>query len=208
MSAQALQEDQLLELLMQLKKTTPEQARTILNSQPQIAFALMAVMVNISAVNMDVVQTTLAAYGALPGAPPASQVSLPIPPAPVTSPSAIPPHLAASTSYRSSTPTYSAQPPHLGNTPTYSSQPPPSAYPPPGYGAPPSVPGPSGYAQPVLSSQGMMPPGLPAALAGIPDDQKALIMRVISMSREEIFQLPYTERENIIKLRATLGLPT
>jgi len=52
------------------------------------------------------------------------------------------------------------------------------------------------------------PAGLPPALANIPDDQKALIMRVISMTREEIYQLPYNERENIIKLRATLGLPT
>ena len=38
------------------QRTTPNEARTILNSQPQIAYALMSVMVNINAVKMEVVQ--------------------------------------------------------------------------------------------------------------------------------------------------------
>lgn len=89
---------------------------------------------------------------------------------------------------------------------------------------------------------------LPEALAALPEDQKvsvvvcqcqehnpqrhvlqALIMRVIAMSRDEVYQLPPADRENIIKLvsvlsafvttlrklltlcshqRTTLGLPT
>ncbi|KAF9817773.1 hypothetical protein IEO21_03232 [Rhodonia placenta] len=206
MSSQAaLQEDQLLELLLQLKKTTPEQARVILNSQPQIAYALMAVMVNVNAVNMDVIQKTLASYGALPGAPSTSQAPPPAAPVSVPAASAIPPHLVS-------------QPPHRGATPTYPSQPP--SYPSGGYPAPaftPSAPqlnapagpsGPASYSQPPQAPAGMIPPALAPALANIPDDQRALILRVISMTREEIYQLPYAERENIIKLRATLGLQT
>ncbi|KAI0931474.1 hypothetical protein AcW1_001132 [Taiwanofungus camphoratus] len=207
MSAQALQEDQLLELLLQLKKTTPEQARTILNSQPQIASALMAVMVNINAMNMEVIQKILAAYGVIPGMPSLSQAPAPAAvPTSVPAP-AIPSHLAS-------------QPPLRGDTPTYPPQPQLSSYTTPSY--PPHAPTPNvaQYAVPPASSQipGFVahaqqqptaPPALvPDALAGIPDEQKALILRVISMTREEIYQLPYAERENIIKLRATLGLPT
>ncbi|GBE77467.1 hypothetical protein BKA93DRAFT_767232 [Sparassis latifolia] len=197
MSAQALQEDDLLELLLQLKKTTPDQARIILNSQPQIAFALMAVMVNINAVNMEVVQKTLSAYGTLPAATPAAQQTAP--PVP-TAATAIPPHLAV-------------QPPQRSVTPTYPPQPQPSAYAPPSYPAHNTTPNsyassshqPPAYSAPPPTAPTAM---IPDALANIPDDQKALIMKVISMSREEIYQLPYAQRDNIIQLRATLGLPT
>ncbi|OCH95746.1 hypothetical protein OBBRIDRAFT_787954 [Obba rivulosa] len=204
MSAQALQEEQLLELLLQLKKTTPEQARAILNAQPQIAYALMAVMVNLNVVNMEVVQKTLAQYGALPG--PSQAPSAPIlTPAPAVTPvPAIPPHLAHQPLHRGGTPTYPPQPQHPGY-PGPSYPPHPGSTPPNPYGAPPHIPG-LGYTAP--APQPAAPPGgLPPALANIPDDQKALIMRVISMSRDEIYQLPYNERDNITKLRATLGLP-
>jgi len=69
--------------------------------------------------------------------------------------------------------------------------------------------------------------GLPETLASIPDDQKAMIMRVISMTPEQIALLPPQERASIIQLvrisniqcasmlmlilvsqRATLGLPS
>ena len=83
MSTQTLQEDQLIELLLQLKvcyvhqlwsthmpegfimaqKTTPEQAKAILNAQPQIAYALMSVMVNLNAVNVEVIQVRDASLG-------------------------------------------------------------------------------------------------------------------------------------------------
>ena len=43
-------------LTLRLQKTTPDSARAILNGQPQIACALMAVMVNVNAVNVEVVQ--------------------------------------------------------------------------------------------------------------------------------------------------------
>ncbi|KAM5531334.1 hypothetical protein V8D89_014979 [Ganoderma adspersum] len=240
MAAQALPEEQLLELLLTLKRTTPAEAKTILNHQPQIAYALMTMMVNINAVKMEVVQESLAKYGALPGVPSASQ---PAPPPAIASqpPSAIPPHMQAQMPPpRGGTPTY---PPHAagpvggyppqgyagGAPPAGPSRgygtPPPSQV--PGFGTPPHAPhAPAqpphapglSHAQPPPHTQlppmsqpapaaGPAAPQLPDALAGLPEDQKALIMRVIAMTREEVYQMPPADRENIIKLRTTLGLP-
>ncbi|KAH9837284.1 uncharacterized protein C8Q71DRAFT_757575 [Rhodofomes roseus] len=223
MSAQSLQEDQLLELLLQLKKTTPEEARAILHSQPQIAYALMAVLVNINAVNAEVVQNTMTAYSAQSGTAPAPA------PAPAPGPSAppmpaIPPHLAQPPP-RGGTPTY---PPQRGATPTY---PPhqPAGYPPsystpppqhgfggplpasqiPGLGAYPPQPAPAPVPPPAASKSAQSAASiLAAALQKVPDEQKPLVMQIISMTREEIFAMPPTERDNVIKLRSTLGLTT
>ncbi|EPT03499.1 hypothetical protein FOMPIDRAFT_1058736 [Fomitopsis schrenkii] len=223
MSAQSLQEDQLLELLLQLKKTTPDEARTILNGQPQIAYALMAVLVNINAVNTEVVQKIIAAYTAQSGA-----AAPPPKPAPVPGPSAppmpaIPPHLAQPPP-RGGTPTYPAHP--RGATPTYPPQqpvgyPPSYSTPPPQsqYGAPPAggpIPGLGSYPPPpaLAPSQAQSKASqsaasiLAAALQKVPDEQKPLVMQIISMTREEIFAMPPTERDSIITLRTTLGLTT
>ena len=51
-----LPEDQLLELLAQLQRTTPEQARTILNAQPGIGFALFPLMVRVGIVDIEILQ--------------------------------------------------------------------------------------------------------------------------------------------------------
>ncbi|CAL1694197.1 unnamed protein product [Somion occarium] len=235
MSTQAMQENQLLELLLQLKKTTPEQARSILNVQPQIAYALMAVMVNIDAIDVDVVQRTVAAYSAGPSAPsipamptPATSISLP-PQMPVAP--AIPPHLTNHTT-RGATPPYpppSSVPPHMATpppqrqaTPTYPSQAP--AYPQQGYsqqmppqnqygGMPPGLSQPQ-YGAPTPSrtpsygSQQPAPPAWQAALALIPEEQRPLLTRVANMTPQEIHQLPPQERNSYIQLRATLGIPT
>ncbi|KAH9929698.1 uncharacterized protein B0H18DRAFT_1117253 [Fomitopsis serialis] len=228
MSTQSLQEDQLLELLLQLKKTTPEEARTILSSQPQIAYALMAVLVNVNAVNMDVVQKTIAAYTATAGPVSTSQPH----PVPVPGPSAppipaIPPHLAQPpprggtptfSAHRSGTPTYPQ--PQRGATPTYPPQqpagyPPSYSTPPPqhGYGGPPTaaqIPGLSSY--PPQPAPPAPPPAAKSAQSAASilaaALQKPLVMQIISMTREEIFAMPPTERDNIIKLRSTLGLTT
>lgn len=42
--------------------------------------------------------------------------------------------------------------------------------------------------------------GLTETLASIPEDQKAMIMRVISMTPEQIGQLPPQERASIVQL--------
>lgn len=56
MATQTLPEDQLLELLTQLQKTTPDQARAILNAQPAIGYALVPLMARMGIVNLEVLQ--------------------------------------------------------------------------------------------------------------------------------------------------------
>ncbi|KAI8968095.1 hypothetical protein BD414DRAFT_504404 [Trametes punicea] len=221
MAAQALAEDQLLELLLTLKRTTPDEARTILNSQPQIAYALMTVMANIGAVKMEVVQETLAKYGALPGAAP---------------PSAIPPYMQSQgpsrgghahlsfTRCRASISTARLPRTRIrdASSPWASVR---SGYAPPSQVAsatsaerPPCAPSRAATSQARMQPphmQGPTPAGapptgprLPDAFSALPEEQKALIMRVMQMSREEIYAMPPNERESIITLRTTLGLPT
>ncbi|RDB21953.1 hypothetical protein Hypma_010956 [Hypsizygus marmoreus] len=233
MSSQSFAAEQLLELLLQLKKTTPTAARSILNAQPQIAYALMTLMVSMNAVNFDVFQKILADYGtnnkpvAPAPAPAAPTPSIAPSIAPSTHPStsstpvpALPPHLQYP-QYRTATPPsqpygaypngQGAPPPQVLHQPYAQTQYPPQQAPPvnpsygysqpqPGYGYP--APGPAYSAAP--SGAGI----LPDTLASIPDDQKALIMRVITMTPEQIHALPPAERQTYIQLRATLGVPT
>ncbi|KIM82179.1 hypothetical protein PILCRDRAFT_820549 [Piloderma croceum F 1598] len=209
MSALGLQEDQLLELLLHLKRTTPDQARTVLAGQPQISYALIALMVKMNAVNVDVLQKTVAAFSASPVAPVPVPGSVP----PI---SALPPHLVVpnQNQHQYRTPTPQSVPPYppLSNAhnppinPYGNGIPSPSAPPNPLYNTHNSNPSPYGYPQ---SGAGGAVGGLgiPETLASIPDDQKAMIMRVISMTPEQIALLPPQERASIIQLRATLGLP-
>ncbi|KAF8167200.1 hypothetical protein B0H34DRAFT_680783 [Crassisporium funariophilum] len=233
MSNPNLASEQLLELLLTLKKTTPAAARGILNNQPAIAYALITLMVSMNAINIEVFQKTLAEFGANATADPASTSSAPPPaiaPAPI---SAVPQHMQ--TQYRTNTPlsnvaqaapplpyhqaypngqggpppqpySHTPTPPHGNHHGGYghqqgqgfSYQQPPSAYPNyPQYGG-----GQPQQAPPGASS------GLTDALANIPDEQKALIMRVLSMTPEQIHALPPSERTTYIQIRATLGVPT
>ncbi|KJA19205.1 hypothetical protein HYPSUDRAFT_69376 [Hypholoma sublateritium FD-334 SS-4] len=269
MSNPHLATEQLLELLLTLKQTTPAAAKSILNNQPAIAYALITLMVSMNAVNIEVFQNTLAEYGAANppdaaaastpasrpiSAPPTNPIGPPpAAPAPV---SAIPPHLQAQ--YRTSTPpsfpgssslppssalaSSSSQPPAHTPTPPYGynitngqgsvpaayggyqsgygyqqqqqqpayqqqggyQQPPyqqQSGYPgyPPYQQAPPQVPAPPAAAA---------TPTLPDTLAGISEEQKTLIMRVLAMTPEQINMLPPTDRATYIQIRTTLGVPT
>ncbi|KAH8094619.1 hypothetical protein BXZ70DRAFT_946876 [Cristinia sonorae] len=254
-SQQTVQEDQLLELLLQLKRTMPEQARAILNSQPQIAYALMAVMVNLNAINVEVVQKTLSSVGA--GAPPSAAAATPAPVPPPVAPHPAIPTYGIGQPPRGNTPTYPPPGPSSSAPPQMQHQPPVGprgSYPPPGPAYPPQAPGypPSGpsyhqghpnYPQyshqtppPHQGQYGMQhpgpgpypsttynvpPPNAPApsvplasnpalqeTLASIPEDQKALILRVVSLSPEEINKMPPQERASIVQLRASLGVPT
>ncbi|PPR01965.1 hypothetical protein CVT26_008747 [Gymnopilus dilepis] len=259
--------EQLLELLLTLKKTTPAAARGILNSQPAIAYALISLMVSMNAINIEVFQKTLQEYGANNSAdssstaatttsgPPAISTtpsqSLPPPAAPAPI-SAVPPHVQAQ--YRTTTPptapssysapTHTPTPPYgyPANGQSHSAHPtPPSGYSSYGqqnyqqqgynYSQPPyqqqgyqqsySQPAPSaaypgyppyGHAShsqaPTPASGQATSAALPDSLAGIPDEQKALIMRVISMTPEQINMLPPNERSTYIQIRTTLGVPT
>ncbi|KAH9858246.1 hypothetical protein C2E23DRAFT_803241 [Lenzites betulinus] len=231
--AAAIAEDQLLELLLTLKRTTPNEGKTILNSQPQIAYALMAVMADIGAVKMEVVQETLAKYGALPGAAsihPAAPAAVAPPAAIPQQPApAIPPHIQSHIPPRGGTPTYPTHgaypppqvPPNF-SAPGYETPPPRPGYGPAHHTPPPHVPPHApAHMQPPPHMQMQPPhaqgpppaaapagPRLPDAFAALPEEQKGVILRVMQMSREEVYAMPPSERENIIKLRATLGLPT
>lgn len=122
---------------------------------------------------------------------------------------------------------YNTPPPGSGQPPGYSPSPGPGLSHGPGPHAQPPPHGPSS-AQALPHTQlphaqqppsGPAAPVLPEALAALPEEQKvglstgprkfsrltrehlqALIMRVIAMSREEVYQMPPAERENIIKL--------
>ncbi|EIW87390.1 hypothetical protein CONPUDRAFT_161934 [Coniophora puteana RWD-64-598 SS2] len=235
-SSPTIQDEQLIELLLTLKKTTPEQARTILSSTPQIAYALVALMVKMNAVDVQVLHNTVAAFsanaqGSATPAPAAAPTARPVsvPPVMQQPPSAIPSHL----SQQSRTSTPPSHPP----TPSNASQPPPQQ----GYGPPGRVPGPqqppqqqytrdprqhpnnpyqqqhqqpqayNGYGgtpqAPTVQAQ-QAGGALPENLAALPDEQKAMIARIIAMTPEQINMLPQAERASIVQLRATLGLPS
>ncbi|KAI0050609.1 hypothetical protein FA95DRAFT_1555530 [Auriscalpium vulgare] len=202
MSNAQLPEDQLIELLLQLKKTTPDQAKGILNQQPQISYALIALMVKMNAVNVEVLEKTLTG-GAGPQLNGTAQATGPPPAAPV---SAVPPRMQTQSS-RTGTPQYPTPPPAA---PYAQTQPvaAPSSY--PGFANTP--PGPASYHNQAPSYPPQQPaqpsaPALPTALPGISEEQKAMIMHVISMTPEQINRLPPAERASLIQLRATLGIP-
>ncbi|KAH8998772.1 hypothetical protein EDB86DRAFT_763974 [Lactarius hatsudake] len=93
-----LPEDQLIELLLQLRKTAPDQAKAILNSQPQITYALVALMVKMGVIDIPIFQQTLATF-----APQQNGTQTPLIPA-------IPPHLQAQNS-RNGAPQFATPPP-------------------------------------------------------------------------------------------------
>ncbi|KAI0271473.1 hypothetical protein BC834DRAFT_966949 [Gloeopeniophorella convolvens] len=190
MSAIQLPEDQLIELLLQLKKTPPDQAKAILNSQPQIAYALVALMVKMGAIDIPIFQQTLATFTPQQGA------AQPPPPA-----MAVPPHMQPQGS--------------RGGTPQFST-PPPTAYPPTGpragpsgYAAYPGGPGghimPAGQYNPPPPAQPTNP-GIPPALAAIPENQREIVLKLVNLRPDEIARLPPNERASVMQLRASLGI--
>ncbi|KAI6024342.1 hypothetical protein EDC04DRAFT_2869490 [Pisolithus marmoratus] len=196
------QEEQLIELMLTLKNTNPDQARSILASTPQIAYALITLMVKMNACRRasapsqsrplcfthtdPPTQKTVTAYSAsVPTTQPAIQ--------PV---SAVPPHLAQH---------YNRTPTPQTHTPTHYN----------GHGHPPQPqpqPQSSAFTGQIQYGYGAPPPQqpsiLPDALASLPEEQKVMIMRVVSMTPEQISMLPPTERAGVIQLRTTLGLPS
>ncbi|KAI9454884.1 hypothetical protein BJY52DRAFT_1282552 [Lactarius psammicola] len=184
-----LPEDQLIELLLQLRKTAPDQAKAILNSQPQITYALVALMVKMGVIDIPIFQQTLATF-----APQQNGTQPPLIPA-------IPPHLQPQHS-RNGAPQFATSPPgpyaitvpHAG----------PAAY--PQYTA-----GSEGHPLPAGHYGVPTPPqttgqNMPAALAGIPENQREVVLKLVNMSPEEIATLPPNERASVLQLRASLGI--
>ncbi|KIY53465.1 hypothetical protein FISHEDRAFT_55199 [Fistulina hepatica ATCC 64428] len=214
--------EQLLEFLLQLKKTTPDAARQILTAQPQIACALITLMVSMRAIDIDVFKATLANYGSKISQPPPSHT-----PTPVPGPSGN----------------------VSGFTPPTSVQVPPSGYvqpnhglgyqgqggagrPPTGYGQPgpynnhlttPAYASTTSYAQASSPAYNSHPPGndqtrgngasaapsanltaIASAIAAMPEDQKVIIhtmvIRLLSMTPDQIAALPPTERASVMQL--------
>ncbi|KAF9266881.1 hypothetical protein L218DRAFT_955982 [Marasmius fiardii PR-910] len=246
--------DQLLELILQLKKTTPAAAKQILNSQPQIAYAVISLLVSMNAIDIEVFKKTLADFAASQ----AQGVSAATPSQSTPAP-AIPPHMQQhqQSNYRSGTPPtatptppiaqpqpgyshaypqtqgaagqrygpqstsqppsqydaglsgggyggysqYSSNPPYHQPTPPYGSQPTHSAQ---GYGPPLMAQAPTSQAQ--NSTPSALSQINPAILAEIPEEQRAMVIHVLSMTPEMISRLPPQDRANILQLRSTLGL--
>ncbi|KAI5998286.1 hypothetical protein EDD15DRAFT_2508994 [Pisolithus albus] len=185
------QEEQLIELMLTLKNTTSDQARSILASTPQIAYALITLMVKMNAVDVQVLQKTVTAY------------STNVPPQPAVQPvSAVPPHFSQ---HYNRTPTPQTHTTTHYNGHGHPAQPQPQ---------PQSIPftGQALYGGPATTGYGVPPPPqpsiLPDALASLPEEQKVMIMRVVSMTPEQINMLPPSERAGVIQLRTTLGLPS
>ncbi|ESK89802.1 hypothetical protein Moror_16787 [Moniliophthora roreri MCA 2997] len=54
--------NELLELILQFKKTTPAAPKQVLNSQPQIVYAAMTLQENMNAIDVEVFSKTLTAF--------------------------------------------------------------------------------------------------------------------------------------------------
>jgi len=184
-----LPEDQLIELLLQLRKTAPDQAKAILNSQPQITYALVALMVKMGVIDIPILQQTLATF-----APQQNGMQPPLVPA-------IPPHLQPQNS-RNGAPQFATPPP--GAYAITTSQAAPAAY--PQYMADTEGhPLPAGHYG-VPAPQQTTGQSMPAALADIPESQREVVLKLVNMSPEEIATLPPNERATVMQLRASLGI--
>ncbi|KAJ7632383.1 hypothetical protein FB45DRAFT_912311 [Roridomyces roridus] len=67
---------------------------------------------------------------------------------------------------------------------------------------------PTSYGPPNPAYGRAPPRSAPDPLAAIPEDQRQMIMGVLSMTAEQINNLPPADRANIMHLRATLGYPS
>lgn len=223
MSSPSYAAEQLLELLIQLKKTTPTAARSILNAQPQIAYALITLMVNMNAINVEVFQNVLAEYSN-------GSNNQGTPVVGASSNNDIGRGLYAAQAHAHSNARTTPVPSMITET-----QQPYAQYQQQHYQGPNgngawgqqasysnmqfSTAGPSSYAQQGYEYAGTSyggtqheqqpnPESLAVAVAAMPDDQKALIMRVLTMTPDQINSLPQQERQAYVQLRATLGIPT
>jgi len=190
MSLAAAPEEQLIDLLLQLRKTTPEQARAILSTQPQIGHSLLALMFKMNAINPAVLQQTFSAYQApVPVPPTAPSIAQPI--------SAIPPYLNPHSARSAPSTSQAPMPPYVA---PYNS--PAGAYPNSG-----NAPNPlQTYSRPP-SQPPMLPKAwTPDTLAHLPQEQKDMIAQVIQLTPDQIKALAPDHRQNVLQIREALGL--
>ncbi|KAF8588361.1 hypothetical protein K439DRAFT_1629810 [Ramaria rubella] len=171
--------DALIELLVQLKKivgNVPDQAKILLTTQPTLAYSLIALMVKMNILSAEVLQKTLSSL--------ANSQAQTLPPQPV--------HPSG----------FSNVPPVIQNGHSQTI---------PGFQQYPSQPQQyNSQAHPPPASNPPYPPALPtnaqAMLAAIPEDQKNMVLQILSYTPEQIRLLAPTDRATFIQLRATFGI--
>ncbi|GHJ84142.1 hypothetical protein NliqN6_0544 [Naganishia liquefaciens] len=218
-----------------LVQTSPEQARTVLNSHPQLAYALFQAMLLMNVVDPAVLSRIQPIPN--PGMP--NQAQAPRPPAP---PAFRPPPAG----YPSSVPGPVAQQPSQQQQPTFTPHvPPPQAMPPfapSQQSLPPRPPAPGGYvgtppqggmpsqpmSQPMPSftpappapAAASVPPlnaGMPpaqggnqqaiaAALSMVSEDQRQMLVQVFQLTPEQISALPADQQAGVHQLRSQFGI--
>ncbi|KAG9023309.1 hypothetical protein FRB95_013263 [Tulasnella sp. JGI-2019a] len=175
---------QMLDILGQMKAyviSSPEHARLLFNAHPQLAYAFFQAMVLNNLVDPAILERMITAAAAQAPAPP---------PAPVPVPAPILPTHSQPASYRTAGP-----PPPQHQQPYYGAQ-----------KAPPQAP----YSQQQPVHQAVYPPPqpppcapvAPAQQADIPEEQKAMLMQILSLSQDQINALPPQERTTVQQLRA------
>ncbi|KAJ3880724.1 hypothetical protein F5051DRAFT_148766 [Lentinula edodes] len=205
---------QLMDVLAHMKAfviTHPEQARTLLVSHPQFAYALFQALLLNKIVDQSILQRMLAAT-----------VGSTVPPSAPT-PANVPPqqYYPPGGNYGAS----SHMPPFPPNMATPMFAAPPVSMPPPNYYRPTPPPGMTPSSQMQHPSSGSSTPVLQqpspvqanmyqraqpqannvAALNNISESHKALLRQVVSMSDEQVNALPETERIAILQLRSQFG---
>ncbi|KAF8698398.1 hypothetical protein AX14_001138 [Amanita brunnescens Koide BX004] len=207
----------LMEVLAQMKAfviTYPEQARALLVAHPQLAYALFQALLLNKIVDSAILQRMLEATaggGAGHTVPQAARQAVP------------PPHLQHPLYPQMPYPAPPIQQPQplQGMPPP---PPPPMSVPPPSamfsHHQPPPGMAPMPYYRPP-PPQTQMPPSQPPAQTSAPqsmsqstpdisDNQRSMLMQVLSLTQEQINALPETERQAIVQLRnqfmGTLGV--
>ncbi|WWD15639.1 hypothetical protein CI109_100061 [Kwoniella shandongensis] len=177
--------------------TNPEQARQLLSSKPQLAYALFQAMLLMNIVDPSVLQRIqplpAPAAAPVPSYPPAAQAPPaaypPYPPAAAQAPppSNYPPYPPSNSSYR---------PPPNSAPGGYNAPPQPSygGGAGSGYGAPPPAP-------PVASGLASLPPSAQAALSTLPEDQQQMLLQVLQLSPDQINALDPNQKASIMQLR-------
>jgi len=181
---------QLIEVLAQMKAfviTHPEQARTLLVTHPQLAYAFFQALLLNKIVDQGILSRMLAATvgsnpsTAAPGPlvpPPRSQ---PFPPGPIHQPQAMPPP-----------PIPTGPPPNIYQ---HQQQPPPmNIHQPPPFYRPPPPPASQSTSQHGMSQS--------STDLGIDPAQRLMLMQVLSLTQDQINALPATERDAIQQLRS------
>ncbi|RXK36049.1 hypothetical protein M231_06697 [Tremella mesenterica] len=159
----------------------PEQARQLLASQPQLAYALFQAMLLMKIVDPSILQRISPLPPAAPPTnfPPVSQAPTSFPPYPPTQ----------------SAPTYPAVPAQTYATAPATAQ---TSYPAataqPSYGYPP-------VQQPTQPTQPALPAHLQTALASLPEDQRAMLTQVLQLTPDQINRLDAGQKATIMQLR-------